>query len=362
MNNGHTSKTNNTINNTSKKENKTMTRRDQRMETLENAGISTGKFFNVNLPQGLKPGATIQLVINEAGQPVMVPVEVDTYGRIVTEPDYMDPVINKIYEDGYVKNTALHRRWVMAQMFRMLNYKYRDYRTNRVIHEGYTDYINYVLPHKYQYTMTLEELRVLNKLESRDKETFEERSQFFTKEVVVTMCEDYLVKLKEHVNGSKTRYCKGTPYKTVAGRDIFVEDLTKKLYAPIQRKINAVKRAKNYNELYKAFYGFIRSMVKLPGETKKCKEWVDAYKGSGSYYTCKNLIMFHGCQVLAEERTHGGGTMGHWMSRRESMNELKRKAFEYRGEGWRMHGFMKKLIADNEFDFQARMEEIYADK
>lgn len=31
----------------------------------------------------------------------------------------------------------------------------------------------------------------------------------------------------------------------------------------------------------------------------------------------------------------------------------------YKGEGWRMFGFMKQLISDNDFDFNKRMTEIY---
>jgi hypothetical protein len=40
------------------------------------------------------------------------------------------------------------------------------------------------------------------------------------------------------------------------------------------------------------------------------------------------------------------------------MQELKRKLNEYRGEGWRMFAFMKKVIEDNNFNFDRRMEEI----
>lgn len=346
-------KTNNKEN---KKENKTMTKRNERMNTLETAGINTGKFFNVTLPEGLQPGATIQLVINESGQPIMVPVNAN---GIVQEMDYTetDPILNQIITDGYVKNTKLHRRWVMAQMFQMLNFEYRNNK-ERIVYSGYSDYVNYVLPYKYQFNMMLEEVRVLSKLEERDWESFVERSHFFTKEVVVATCEDYITKLEEHVNRSKTRHCKGVPYKTVGGKDVFVSDLHKKVYAPYYRKLVAVKGAKNYAELYRALSRFMHGMVKLPAETKKCKEWVDAYKGSGSYYTCKNLIMFHGCQVLTKEK-RGYSTINYWMTRTESMKELKDKLKEYKGEGWRMHAFMKKLIADNEFDFQSRMNEIY---
>ena len=88
-------------------------------------------------------------------------------------------------------------------------------------------------------------------------------------------------------------------------------------------------------------------MVSLPYDTPKSKAWVDAYKGNGAYYTCKNLIMFNNCKVDG------------MANRTLSMDILNDKLLEYKGEGWRMFAFMKKLIADNNFDFYKVMEEKY---
>ena len=93
-------------------------------------------------------------------------------------------------------------------------------------------------------------------------------------------------------------------------------------------------------------------MIKLPYYTPKSQVWMDAFKGEGAYYTCKNLIMYHGCKVYDDYYRRYG--------RDESMDILKRKLTEYKGEGWRMFAFMKKLIKDNNFDFAARMKEIYS--
>ena len=93
-----------------------------------------------------------------------------------------------------------------------------------------------------------------------------------------------------------------------------------------------------------------RTFIKLPYNTPKSKVWMDAYKGEGAYYTCKNLIMFHDCNVH-------NGTMVY--STTGSMRVLGEKLNEYKTEGWRMFAFMKKLIADNHFNFDKRMSEIY---
>ena len=94
----------------------------------------------------------------------------------------------------------------------------------------------------------------------------------------------------------------------------------------------------------------MREMVGLPYNTAKSKVWIDTFKGEGAYYTCKNLIMFHNCRVLVDY---------YYYDTEESMVVLKNRLGEYEGEGWRMFAFMKKLIADNNFDFYRKMNEIY---
>jgi hypothetical protein len=318
-----------------------MNKRDERMKVLANAGIETGKYFTFELPEGLEPGAEIKIAI------------IDGKPQVVNKAKE-NPVYNEIIEDGYVRNTKLHRRWVMAQMFRMLGYERIDIH-GKVTHEGYNDALKRY-GYDYTFEMMLEEVRVLGKLEVRDWESFQERSHFFTKDVVVAVCDDYMNKLKAHIGKMKVKKCKGVPYVRVKGNNIFVEDLNKKIYQPLQYRINRIKFADDYTEMYQALQRFMREMVRLPWDTVKSKEWIDAYKGNGAYYTCKNMIMFHDCKVKDLDRQ---GFLIREHNRDDSMAILEEKLDEYQGEGWRMFAFMKKLIADNNFDFKARMHEIY---
>jgi hypothetical protein len=310
--------------------------RNERMNKLNQAGINTGKYFNVELPNGLKPGATISLVINEHGQPV------------IAGNNAMDSLRDQIIEDGYVRNTKLHRRFVMAQMFHMLNYVSYDKRDS-----GYNACLRRMYNYQYTLTMMLEEVRVLSKLEARDKESFAERSHFFTKGVVGAVLGDYLAKLEQYVNGLPEHKCKGVPYKRVKGKNIFVSDLDKKLYAPIRDKVLCVVNSKSYAEMYRFLEKFMRNVVKLPYDTPKSKDWIDAYKGAGAYYTLKNLVMFHECYIDAE---------GYRMVKREAVSYLEDMLDEYQGEYYRMFALMKKVIEDNNFNFTARMYEISAYK
>ena len=321
-----------------------MTNRNERMEKLNGMGIDTSKYFNVSLPDGLKPGATISLVISEDGQPMIVGGN--------------DTIREQIIADGYVRNTKLHRRFVMAQMFHMLNYVSYDGKES-----GYNACLRNHFDYKYTLDMMIEEVRVLGKLEKRDRESFIERSHFFTKEVVIAVLNDYVEKLKQYVDTLPDKNCKGIPYKRIKGVDIFNADLDKKLYRPIRDRIQRVQRTVSYEQMYTALTMFMRySFIKLPYNTPKSKAWIDAYKGEGAYYTLKNLIMFHNCVVNVYAR----GMYGYrycdrkvdTLSGIDAVKHLNKKLDEYKGEGWRMFALMNKVIEDNNFDFNKRMAEL----
>ena len=145
--------------------------------------------------------------------------------------------------------------------------------------------------------------------------------------------------------------CKGVPYKRIKGRDVFVEDLQKKIYSPFEREINRLKYASNYNEMYRIVRSFMSDMIHLPYDTPKSKAWIDAYKGEGAFYTLKNLVMFHNCGIKVDKFDIKLGM--------DAVTFLNDKLNEYQGEGWRMFALMKKVIDDNNFDFNKRMAEIY---
>ena len=157
-----------------------MLNKNERMEKLNAMGINTGKYFAVELDNGTK----IHLIVDEKGDIVQA---------------HEDKIADQIIEDGYVRNSKLHRRFVMAQMFQGLNYK--SYNGDK---NGYNEWLK---RHDFKYTfdMMLEEIRVLGKLEERDKETFIERSHFFTRDVVAKTMEDYIVELMKYVDTLPTK-------------------------------------------------------------------------------------------------------------------------------------------------------------
>ena len=318
-------------NNNVAKEMVNMNSREGRMVALNIAGVNTEKYFDVKLPNG----DTVKMTMNADGVPV-----------VVTGENEVDPIMEQIMEDGYVKNTKLYRRFVMAQMFHMLDY--HSYRTGQ-------DGFDAALKDKgyyYQFKMMLEEIRVISKLETRDKEAFDERTHFFNKRVVVDVCTDYLLKLKEYAEAKPTKNCKGTPYIRIKGRDVFVEDLQKKVYYPVEQRIRRIGRCENYTQIYNELKRFMKEMVQLPWNTKLSKDFVDAYKGNGGYYTLLNLIKYHNCLIYTKMGYYKGNSAVDYV---QSFLDV------YCGQGWRYMAMLKKCIADNNFDFKKRMQEIYSE-
>jgi len=316
-----------------------MLNKKERMEKLQNAGCDTSKYFTLDVNEAIPAGAKIHIVVDKDGNYVpkvvkenndMTPTEAL---RKFFDESY-DKIFNNIIEDGYVRNTRLHRRFVMAQMFAALNYVSYDGK-----YKGYNDCIKKMYGYEYTLKMMTEEVRVLSKLEEKDTESFVERIHFFDKETVMAVLEDYIEKLKAYADALPNRNCKGIPYKRVKGINIFNEDLDKKLYSPVRTYIFRIKYAKNYAEIYRVLEAFMRNHVKLPFDTPKSKEWFDAYKGEGAFYTLKNLVMFHNCGINTDEFDVKFGM--------SAMHLLNKKLDEYKGEGWRMFALMKKVIADN---------------
>lgn len=306
----------------------------ERISTMESKGISTADFFSI---QNAKGEGTLM----KWKDGVPMPVTEDELDEILK-----DAVANEIYGNGYIKNTKLHRRWIMAHVFRMLDNP-KGFNADLRAH-GYD----------YMWKMMTEEFRVQSILFKSDTECAVERNTLFPFEVALDVIDNdikateaYIVDLvKNH-----TKKCKGVPYITVNGKNVFVSDVEKRIMSPLRTLRAKVKTSMGKDSItaskaiYDALHYYCGFRVRLKN-AEMTHKFVDAYKAAGAYYTCKNLIQFHGCQVK-------NGAV--WQTTAKSLATLDKKMHEYEGEGWRLFAFMKKMIDDNKFDFKARMQQLY---
>lgn len=307
-----------------------MSKAEMRIATLKAKGIDTSCYCTLG---------TDQVVKIENGK--AIPVEM------------MDEVEKKMVEGGYINHYTLFRRWVMSQMFRMLR-KQVDQRTS---------FTQLIQNHGYEYSWRVveRELNAQAKMyKNGDSENYVARNRWFNNDIVADMMKSYISRLQDHVE-NKLMYrknakgydvykhtCKGNPYVRIGGKNVFVSDLEKKVFSPLRRLVCEVSSTPDVAKAHAAIVKFNRLRKKMQSETKMDQFFINAYKGSGAYFTCKNLILFHGA-------TFRDG--GKFLGQKKSLRYLEEKAQEYRTEGWRMMGVLKQLISDSGISISAKIDE-----
>lgn len=298
----------------------------ERIEALRAAGVDVSNLFAM---QGANGGECI--ACNKDGNLSIL--------------DDNDPIFQYIVDHGTVPNRKLFRRWVMAQMFYMMAAE--EYKTHYPV--GVTGMIHR-LGYEYQWKMLLNELNAQVKMvQHNDKENFEDRHRWFNQAIAIQLASHYIKALKEFINAKPEKRCKGIPYKTIAGKHIFVSDLQSKVYNKFYMALYPIKKAKTLDQLYNAVKKFNDMRIKLPWETEQCAAWVDAYKGSGAYFTLQNMIRFHNCVIVDDA--------GKSLDKVLSLQFIKAKSVMYcNGDGWRMLAVLKKCMEDNNIDVKKKIK------
>lgn len=128
--------------------------------------------------------------------------------------DENDPIFNAIKENGDIPNRKLFRRWVMAQMFRML-YAETNPECCRMSYSAKLHRLGY----NYQWTMLEKELYAQWKMyKHNDNRNFIDRNRWFNKGMAVQMANEYTNLLNNYIDGLPTHTCKKIPYKRINGK------------------------------------------------------------------------------------------------------------------------------------------------
>lgn len=303
--------------------------KNERMNALNANGFDTSKYFNVLISKDVPQGTTFTVTIGENGEPKV-------------NMEAVQKILDNIEDEGYVKSSKLFRRWVMAQTFRMMKHK-----------DGFNGALK-EKPYNYQWTMLENELHAMSKLQKEDMLTFEKRRYFFTKEVIIAMLEDYKEKAKARWhdgNHDWNYYYDRVYYKALEIADAAIKEL------------NSASNYSDYYRIVKEFnkdYNNCRPNVKLYIHTPKCKEWIDAYKGAGAYYSLQNYYMFHADRYVKipaiSDLTNGSYLVvtSQWaLDVLENMKEI------YKGNWWKLFGYFKEVIKLNDFSFDKAMYDKY---
>lgn len=251
----------------------------------------------------------------------------------------LDSIEKSLYVNGYVRNTRLFRRFVLAQMMTALAYRH-----------GFNDWLR-AKGYRYSWRMAIEELRVLDILRISDPESYTERKRFFDRVTIESMAESYIAQLEKYVDNLPTRRCKGRAYKHIGSRNIYSNEIDAKVFSPLKSALDYIKSCPE-GKLHSAAKNFFARIPVFMKGLEMSSLFIDAYKGEGAYYSLKNLIMFHGCVV--RDKAGDKKTMY------ESLDEINKVADEFmpQGRGYVLLGMLKSVMKDNGFDYKSRMEQL----
>lgn len=185
---------------------------------------------------------------------------------------------NKIMADGNVFNPYIHRRFLPHQYISLIE----------TCHGNIDCEImkNYNL--SYALTYTRKEIRKLAMLCKNDRKTFKERSRFFRYDVIYAVIKQGVEKVTENLYKCE---CEKSREFSINGRNMLKEIIRANSYDMLEDVI------KRYSDVYETLC--------IKGKSVKepvCREWIEAFKASGAYYTMKHLIMFEG-YVFYEKQT-----------------------------------------------------------
>lgn len=255
--------------------------------------------------------------------------------------DKTDPVVQEMYENGYVKNEKLHRRWITAQTMRLLGWstgvqRVTSYWGTTYSQDSWAKNVNKMYVWHYTFRQLANELKTLQHL-SNDSP----RHVFFNPNHIRIIFSEYIDKVEKYLNTLEHKNCKGVPYVKVNGTNIFVSDLNKKILSPLRKLLMYTDTS--YKTLETTIRKLLKSnfYVKLPKTIPLSRTWIECFKASGAYYTMENLVKYSGLKLVNYETDE-------MLNREDSLKYLKTYVYK---EGFQLLALLKNSLDKNDFIF-----------
>lgn len=254
--------------------------------------------------------------------------------------DRNDSVVQEIYENGYIKNEKLHRRWITAQTMRLLGW-YDGITTNlwNESRDKWTENVKKMYDWQYAWKQIANELNVIQRINNGCE--FFPRQAFFSQDKISMMINEYIEIVKDYCNKLPTYNCKGVPYIKLQGRNIFVADIERKVLTPIRIFKKNFENASSVYRMEHEIRMFVKSQnyVRLPMGAKLSSTWVDMFKSAGAYYTMENLVKYSGLKLVKNHEL---------LDRDSSLQYLQSRVDD---KGFQLLGLLKQSLVKNNFVF-----------
>lgn len=217
---------------------------------------------------------------------------------------------NQVMEDGNIFNPYIHRRWLPVEFEELYNAAINSNLELEDVYERKYNHVNYVIP------FVIGEVNRLYMLSKYDSKAYEERSKFFTPDVVSNILllsvEEMNESIKRFSNLAGVHYVKTYHFKLKPKSNLSIDD-----YGKVNEVINSVVDYKNEMEQCERFLRNHRTLYEIYKACQTLREiefynncmyaesWKEFYKAfskAGVYYTLKHNIMFRGWHKEGKKR------------------------------------------------------------
>ena len=275
--------------------------------------------------------------------------------------DILNEIISAIDNEGHLEVEGIVRRWGPAQCLNMLRGDLKSEGASGFVYCKPTFHQSLMQKgYKYVWNVLANETNVLYKMyKDGDMDAFEVRNQFFNKEVVFMLAEQFMAHVVKNID-------KLSQYSIMS----ILEDLGVSCTNPNECKTALINVTMNYQQairytngpkdvhkatmrFQKLVHAYLRGTMGSRVEKLKVpNEFANVYKAAGAYYTMKDLILFEGYRFR-----DGGETVDASLRMLETV--FSNIANEYNlGEinalhdnGYKMMGVLKDFLIGNNYDY-----------
>ena len=278
-----------------------------------------------------------------------------------------------VLSQGHVKNHRLYRRWIMSQMFHML-----DNQNCGQMSRGFTEQLR-GMGWQYMWRVIHNETHDMTTIYNNgDIEEFSRRWRWWNVKQMRIIVENAVKNVKLSISCVKMSKRRGRKY--IPGSGFLTTEAIESTLKELDRCVTRVRESEmalrhitdsvsNHgmgsilSEYDKLVYEISNRMRAAFHPTKlfplsMSSAFIDSYKGNGAYYTLRNMLMFHGC-VLPHKffsEPYASRANSEEKGVKKQLNALERIAHMYEYEGWRLLGVLKEVIAFNGINIRKKIE------